>query len=266
MADHAKAEQEATALKQLSLEYASQVTEANNLVTEAKLKNQERLGLERQLATLIEQKTLHDKTTNPYTAQMAQIKVQLEDLTILDSKLTEEIAVHDQDNANYEFWAKKFPLIRLSILDEVINELEIHFNAAFSNLGLGNWTISVSTERELKNESTKKELTLQITDGEQELDLETLSGGERQRVKLALSIGISNLIKNRAGIDWNLLMFDEPCTHLSQEGIENLLTMFKQLSADNVILLAEHRILGIEHFDKTYTIVKDSKGNSSIET
>jgi DNA repair exonuclease SbcCD ATPase subunit len=202
---------------------------------------------------------------NPYDKQLEIITNRFYSLVKEYKEVNENIKKTDNNIATYTYWSKKFPEVRLSILDEVITELEIHMNAAFMSLGLHDWSLSVATERELKNESVKRELTLRIKQGSKEIELDSLSGGEHQKVKIACFLGISDLIKSRTGIHWNLLLLDEPCQALFESGIEKLLDMLSQISDSSLIFLAEHRILSLGRFDRVYTTIKDTNGNSTIE-
>lgn len=170
-----------------------------------------------------------------------------------------------KQEAQYEFWKKKFPELRLSILNEVVEELEVHFNQALGAMGLLEWSISVSTQRELKNESLKNEITLKLLKNGQEIKLSALSGGEKQRLRVCTNIGISDLIKSRAGVEFDLLLFDEPCASLSQEGIEHLLGMLEALGENQRVFLAEHRVFELGRFGGVYKLTKHEDGNTKVE-
>jgi DNA repair exonuclease SbcCD ATPase subunit len=160
--------------------------------------------------------------------------------------------------ANFEFWVKKFPLVRLTILNEVVEELEIHFNQSFSAMGLYDWSVKLSTERQLKDESTKIELTMTLLKGDQEISIASLSGGERQRIRLCVNLGISDLIKSRCGASWDIVLLDEPCASMSQEGIDHLLSLLSALSEQMIVMLAEHRVMDSARFKGIYTLVKNT--------
>lgn len=201
---------------------------------------------------------------NPYDTQIEYVQLKLVDHNEYLDKCDETINRLEKQQSGYAFWQKRFPQIRLEILNEVIEELEIHFNQAFSYMGLLDWQIKLSTERELKNESIKNELTLKLFQNDKEIDIDGLSGGERQRLRIVTALGISDLIKARLGVSWNLLLLDEPSANLSAEGIDNMLNMLSMLGETNLIFLADHRMLDMGKFDGMLNLVKNIDGNSEV--
>lgn len=202
---------------------------------------------------------------NPYDDVLALDSTRL--LELEAKLLSEETALKgfDAEIVKHQALSKHFPLVRLFILDEVIQDLEIYFNQAMSALGLLSWSVKLNTTRELVSEKTKRELNVQISKDGLEVDLESLSGGERQRVRLAAAIGISDLIKARKGVNWNLIEFDEPSLGLSAEGIQDMVDFFKTLAVNgHQVFLAEHRVSTLTRFDGIVEITKDEKGSSSI--
>jgi len=90
------------------------------------------------------------------------------------------------------------------------------------------------------------------------------SGGEAQRIRLALTIGISDFIKAKRELDYNFIILDEPSQHLSEEGIEDLLSYLKEKAnaEDITIYLIEHKELknsGI--FNEIVLIEKNELGS-----
>ena len=59
------------------------------------------------------------------------------------------------------------------------------------------------------------------------LDLESLSGGEKVSVALALRLGMANLL---GASNLNLMILDEPTTHLDAERKKSLVGVLSQLS------------------------------------
>jgi DNA repair exonuclease SbcCD ATPase subunit len=203
--------------------------------------------------------------SNPYTAQLKELQKALVARGIEETQCEKTILECEGKIANYQFWLKRFPQVRLSILNEVLTELEIHFNQAFAQIGLLDWSIDISTERLLKNDSVKNEFTIKLLKGGEEISLSSLSGGERQRIRLCTNIGISEMIKARCGVvTCDLLLFDEPCASLSQEGIDNILALFSTLGESQRVLLAEHRVLNSEKFKDIFYLEKGIDGTTRL--
>lgn len=219
-----------------------------------------------------------ERETNPFDDSIKKLTLMVEQEMLEVEGLADTIADLEKAAAYNETWMKKFPEIRLQILDDLVQELEVHFNQAFDQLGMGDWLVSLSTDRELKNDKVKKELVLKITENNivskvskrlqnqapTEIDLDTLSGGEYQRVKIATAVGISDMIKARLGCHWDLQLWDEPTLGLHSTGVGFVLDFLEQMGQTKTILLADHRIQDQGRFDSIVELVKNGDGESTI--
>ena len=68
---------------------------------------------------------------------------------------------------------------------------------------------------------------LYVTQRMRVLDLESLSGGEKVSVALSLRLGMANLL---GASNLNLMILDEPTTHLDAERKKSLVGVLSQLS------------------------------------
>lgn len=208
----------------------------------------------------------YNQAANPYTSQLER----LEGAVTAAQKELEAIAANLKDSEKLieqdKFWVKHLPMIRLQELDNIVLELEIMFNQAFSALGFVDWSVKVETERDLANgKDTKRELTLKVTDYlGNEVDLDTLSGGEEQRVRIANDFGLSELIMARtSSID--LQMWDERSWYLNQEGLAYLIDFFGTLGKNKRILLVDHKVVDLGGFTEVIQVQKDkTNGCSSV--
>jgi DNA repair exonuclease SbcCD ATPase subunit len=202
--------------------------------------------------------------TNLYTAMVSKDIQTIEYLQSSLDELKTEIAKTDSDLSMYSAWAGLFVEYRLAVLNEIVTELELHFQSAFTALSLTGWTIQVSTTRELADESVKPELVIKILDGDKEWEFDDLSGGEAQRVKIAVSLGISELIKSRTGARWKFLLIDEPTVSTNMEGVDQLVDLLANLATDRTIWLADHHAIVSGRFKEIVKIVKGVDGISYI--
>jgi DNA repair exonuclease SbcCD ATPase subunit len=212
-----------------------------------------------------EQLAKTEKEINPHSSQLDDLLKRNASHASDTKTFDDEILRVETKISQYEFWQKHFPQVRLSILEEVTQELEIHFNQSFCTMGLLDWSVEISTEKELKSGATKNELTVKLYKDGVDIDIDSLSGGEKQRLRVCTNIGISDLIKARCGVTCDLLMIDEPCASLSQEGIDNLLGMLTALGETQTIMLAEHRVMDSAKFDSIFTLVKGVDATSVME-
>lgn len=239
-------------------------TEQTKLIAELRATIAQHDKTRAQIKRLQEQIKEYTNKTCPLTRVEQATKQTLEADRVALKEAQDKLTKVQSEVSQYEFWAKHFPLIRLSIIKEVTQELELHFNQAFARMGLGDYTVNLDSERELKSEGTKKEIVLRIENNGKPLEYEECSGGEQQRIKLATAVGVSELIKSRLGIVWPLLMVDEPSQGLSEPGIADMLELFSELATTMVVMLAEHRVVDTFNFSGVYQITKQPNEHSVL--
>lgn len=213
------------------------------------------LALESHLAT---------RPACPYTAQLTTQTADLETYKKQLDSIKTDITAVNTNTLKYEYWAKRFSMIRLAILDQIIDGMEVHFNQALANLDMAEWSVKLETERELKNESIKKELTITLFDNGEKIEIDDLSGGEMQRLRLATAIGVAELIKSRKQCDWPLWLLDEPSAGLSAPAVRAMISFLQGVSEFAQVYLSDHRMLDAGRFDGLISIVKGTDGVSSI--
>jgi DNA repair exonuclease SbcCD ATPase subunit len=203
---------------------------------------------------------------NPFLAQVNQIDERLRRIELDITQQSGKIIEHSDLSEKYKFWQTKFPQIRLTILSEIADQLELAFEQSFSRLGIGDWQVKVLFERELKNEAIKKEFSIQIISDGKDINVSTLSGGEKQRVCIAVQLGISDVVRSRTTTDCDLLMIDEPSNGLNDAGLDDMLSLFRETSSTLKVFLAEHRLSGSYEasFDKIYKVIKSEEECSTI--
>lgn len=213
----------------------------------------------------LQQKIILENKENPYTEELSQLATATTDLAT-QCETQKELLKDDQEKlAGYEFWKTQFPKIRIAILDEITTDLEMHFNQALCNLSLMEWSVEVSSTKTLKSEKQKSELVINLFHNGAQRSLASLSGAEKQRIRIASAIAVSNLIKERLGVIWDLQLWDEPSNHLSKEALSSMLEFFENISTTAQVIVADPSIQPDRScFDKIFYIVKDTLGNSSL--
>jgi DNA repair exonuclease SbcCD ATPase subunit len=143
-------------------------------------------------------------------------------------------------------------------------ELEIASNNNAQALGLKDWEIKFSTERESKNGNMSAAFSVSLfpPGREEPIVWESYSGGESQRWQLATTLGLSEVLLSRSGLEPDIEFFDEPTEHLSDNGIYDLLECLKERarSLQRRIYMIDHRALDKGDFDGIITLVKDNNG------
>jgi exonuclease SbcC len=222
------------------------------------------IDAENEIGRLQHSKQMLVSQTNPHKASLDHLRVRR-----LTSQSAIEQAEKSLDDAEKqskacEFWADAFKEIRLSIIDDTLRELAMAATRHAEALGLLDWRIEFATERETKQGNISLAFTVLLYPAgeDQAVKFESYSGGESQRLQLAIAFGLSEVLLERAGVDPNIEIYDEPTRGLSSEGVEQLLEHLRvrAIELDRSIFVTEHHSLERGLFDDTIMIEKTDKG------
>lgn len=211
-----------------------------------------------------------ENAENPYLEEERKHLQQLEGLEKQIKESKQEVLNIQSKIEAVRFWIKGFKEVRLYIISEVLTQLELEVNNSLYQLGLKDWKIEFAVDAENKSGGIKKGFTVLIYSpyNSKPVVWESWSGGESQRLRLAGTLGLSNLILARNGASYNLEVFDEPSAWLSPKGVQNLLETLdgRARELQKQIWIIDHTSLGYGGFDKVYTVIKDKKGSHFEET
>jgi DNA repair exonuclease SbcCD ATPase subunit len=210
-----------------------------------------------------------EKERNPYDEllreQVRGIDQARDDLESLQARL-------DASNARFAMltmWVRNFKEIRLQLIAEALDQLEIEANNEITALGLINWELQFDVDRETKSGSVARGFTVHVISphNDEPVPWEAWSGGEAQRLRVGAQAGLSNLIRDRTGADIPLEVWDEPTQGLSEEGVLDLLDCLaaRAKREDRQIWVVDHRSLGYGGFDGTATVVKTEAGSHIVQ-
>jgi len=204
---------------------------------------------------------------NPFIALIDSNKKQLTKLqkNVIISK--EKILTYNKYIEVYKYWMKGFKDIRLMLLSEALLGLEISINNSIQKLGLINWEVKLDVDSENKSGKIRKGFSVLIKSpiNEKIVPFEAFSGGEGQRIRLALTLGLSEFIKQQRGLDYYFIVLDEPTQHLSEEGILDLLTCLKEESENTTIFFIDHKdLISSGVFSKIIKIEKTDEGSKLL--
>jgi DNA repair exonuclease SbcCD ATPase subunit len=205
------------------------------------------------------------KAKNPYTASCEQLAESYFDVE-KQIKATDELLKElNETSSIYKYWVSAYKEIRLNLIDETLQELEIATNKHMQSLGLQDWQIEFRTEKENKSGTVTHSFNTLIYPNGQTAPImfEAYSGGESQRLQLAVTAALSEILLDRAGVTTNIEILDEPSRHLSQEGIADLLECLRERAIDlrRCIYFIDHNSLESAHFDRIITIEKRQSGS-----
>lgn len=206
---------------------------------------------------------------NPYEKLEGEKKEKIK--RIEDNKAAQDraLTIREESYQVYNYWVGGFKDIRYMILSEALHELEVQINNSLERLGLYDWEIILSVDKQNKNGGSSKGFTVFIKSplNKDPVPFESWSGGERQRLRLAGTLGMMDFISGRMGFTTNIEVLDEPSTWLSTEGVEDLMGILRDRAnfTNKKLFIIDHRNLDtFGDFDGIIKVVKDVAG-SKIE-
>ena len=209
-----------------------------------------------------------DKTTNPYDEQLQTTRAKLVDTKAFLEGMDKAIATLDKQIEQMAFWARGFKEVRLLLVDDVLKELELVSNDMLQDVGLGDWNIGYSIEKDTKKGTVKRALSvfIQSPKNDHPVRWESFSGGERQRLRLVGSLALGEVLLNHAGVSPNIEILDEPSQHLATKGVKDLCAYlaWRAEQQGKTIFLVDHQAVSSEDFSSTVTVVRDKAGSRIV--
>lgn len=208
---------------------------------------------------------LNRKQENPYQTTITSMKRALKTVRSEITKTDDKYAKLEKRVEIYSYWQDAFKEIRISLIDQILAELELAVTTNAEALGLEGYRIQFQTERE----NRKGDITvvfnvlLHTPDHDEPVKWQNYSGGERQRLQLAMAFGLSEVILDRVGINPNIEVLDEPTHHTSTEGVDDLLERLRERAAElnRAIYFCDHHSFDRGIFDGTLLVTKGREGS-----
>jgi DNA repair exonuclease SbcCD ATPase subunit len=203
---------------------------------------------------------------NPFNKELDRLKrrvVVLQGEIVLTDK---DLTIKRRRHARLTHWVKGFKDVRLHIVEEVLQELELCSNAMLDEMGLIGWRIAYAIERETKTGSTQRGLYVTIFSPSLERNVrwENWSGGESQRLRLLGALALSETLLNHAGIEPGMEVLDEPTQHLSLQGVRDLVGFLaaRARTLSRQVWFIDHRAVDSDRFNAVLTVTRDHDGAS----
>lgn len=202
----------------------------------------------------------HKRSRSPYEGLIADKAQRVQELLSKHAQLNKERAQVEALREATVHWVQAFKDVRLFLVAEALLQLEVEVNSALAQLGLHDWLIRFAPDSETKAGAIKRgfSVTVMSPNNERPVPWQVWSGGEAQRLRVAASMGLSNLIAAYTGYLPFVEVWDEPTNGMSREGIEDLLTAMSQRaqSTGRQVWIIDHRALDAGVFQQTVTAVK----------
>lgn len=164
------------------------------------------------------------------------------------------------------FWTTGFKGLRLWLIEQALQELEVDTNSALADLGLIDWQVRFQIERDPDAGDIAKgfHVLIKSPDAQDFACWESWSGGETGRLRIAGAAGLASLITRRRGLPASLEVWDEPTQHLSAEGIDDLLEFLWSRAEERQVWLVDHRTLDAGRFAGQVLIERTEEGSAIL--
>lgn len=202
---------------------------------------------------------------NPYTDQIQELRRRSERNQSDLRKSEDAVTTLQRKCERTRFWVKGFKEIRLYIIEEVLQELEITTNAMCEEFGLLGFSVCYDVERETKSGTISRGLNVVVLspNNKEAVKWECWSGGEGQRLRIIGALALSSVLLNHAGVAVDLEVLDEPTESLSVEGVHDLVDFLSQRARNQKknIWFVDHHTVESAKFDQVVTVTKDKQGS-----
>lgn len=219
--------------------------------------NREMDQLEKQVESLLGKE-------NPFLAKQKELGTKKHELRDRIQQTQEELDETFYKQRLYQYWIKGFKDLRLHLIAETLQQLEVEVNSCLSQLGLVDWQLQFDVSKENKSGTVNRgfNVTVLSPHNKKPVPWEGWSGGESQRLRIAAEMGLANLIRSTTGATFDLEAWDEPTQWMSGQGVNDLLESLSQRSRDECrrVWIVDHRSLGYGAFDGIFTVVKNEEG------
>lgn len=222
---------------------------------------------------LAELKATHDQLKraanegeeNPHTKSIRMLRKRhrklREDYDVVNSDVTSCA----QELERTRYWVKGFKDIKLHVIEELLEELEIATAGMLEEVGLTGWEVKYAIERETKSGSTKRALLVLIKSPKSRglVRWESWSGGEGQRLRVVGALSLASVLLNHAGVRPDMEVLDEPTQHMSEEGIHDLCDYLAERAQAHKrrIFYCDHTSVDGSAFASTITVVRGKDGS-----
>lgn len=185
-----------------------------------------------------QERTATDQNLSRQAGQVAERLQQAELDAIQARDLAKTLEVLDRDLRHYQALVEAYTVIPVLVLESSIPLLEEEANRILAKISTSGLRVRVETQKALKSRDGLAEtLDITVRDVYGERPYETYSGGEKARVDLAIRIGLSRLLANRAGARLETLVVDEAFAAVDREGVEQLVECLPMLSQEFPLVL-----------------------------
>lgn len=211
-----------------------------------------------------------EEQDNPHRAQLAHLRKVSKKLTVDLRELRDRIDRLSSQIERTQFWIKGFRDVRLYLIEDALQDLQLVANTMLPEVGLDGWNIEYAIERETKSGTMQRGITVSIVppDHNNPISWDSWSGGEGQRLRIIGALALSDVLLARAGVRCNLSVLDESSKYLSGSGVRELIEFLAMRARNNRqhIWYVDHATIESNHFASVTRVIRDREGTSIIQT
>jgi hypothetical protein len=224
--------------------------------------------LKTKLRLFTEQTKAQENEGNPFTEGAQKLRRQVAQVEAGITAKQHEQAENAKQFEIVTFWAKGFRDVQLFIIEEVLSEIEAVCNTMLPDVGLDGWEMRFAVERETAKGTTHRGLNVSVLSphNAKPVKWECWGGGVGQRQRVIATLALSEVLLASAGIETSMEVLDEPTTHMSNEGTEDLCGFLAEraLALGRATWWVDHQVVESTRFANVVTVVKDREGISYI--
>lgn len=208
------------------------------------------------LETLMKQ---WDRDRITQEVELAQCQAAAEQVTVLQG----EVAVMLAEASTWRMLIGAYERIPVLILETALPLMEQEANTILGRISPSGMRIKLETQKTLKSRDGLAEtLDIVVRDVFGERPYENYSGGEKFRLDVAMRIGLSKLLANRAGATLDTLVIDEGLGSLDEDGLAQLRECLAALMAEFKLILVVTHVEAMKHtFPSQILVSKDAEGS-----
>ncbi len=201
---------------------------------------------------------------NPYEETVRNIRSSIKSLRREINETKDDQERLSRREVRTKYWVEGFKLVRLYLLQEILEELQEVTQNMLPAFGLNGWIVEYDIERETKTGTISTGLNVRILKPgmSKAIKWESWSGGENQRLLIVGALALSEVLLRHAGVDCDFIVLDEPTRHMSKEGIGDVVEHLLELGRDRPVFFTDHATVESSRFAHTITVTKDANGSS----
>lgn len=219
--------------------------------------------LERTVAT-------RDEEVNPHYAQLKDLRRRLGKVAAAIKAKRAEATKLGRRTERARFWVRGFKDVRLYVIEEVLQELELATNAALEDVGLVGWEVKYDVEKETKSGSIQRGLNVTIMSpvARRRVRWESWSGGEGQRLRVVGALALSEVLLNHADVQCSLEILDEPAHFMAPAGVRDLCDYlaWRAQGLGKTTWLVDHLAIDSSRFASVLTVTRTEAGATIMKT